>query len=126
MGELKVAVVSKNDSGQRPYPYVFVNGDATIRELHQSERGYLEQPFSPTDGARPYVKRAFNSRDGSGSVQGFLHRSQVPNGLSVAAAPIDDPSRSLTRDEILAQLSHERGLTAIQIPDGSEMFRREK
>jgi len=34
-----------------PYPYVHVNADGSARELHPSERRYLETEFKGGDGA---------------------------------------------------------------------------
>lgn len=47
-----------------PYPYVYVVADGTARELHASERQYLETEFKGSDGNMPYVKRTYNELDG--------------------------------------------------------------
>src|ERR1700735_5767327 len=74
------AVVSADEAAHDSYPYAFVNDDGSARELHAAEREYLERPFIPFDGGCPYVKSAFDARDGWGSVKGFLQRSKLPVG----------------------------------------------
>ena len=74
----KYAVVSWGEAQAIPYPYVYVKEDGTFRELDAQERQYLEQEFSPFDGARPYVKFRFSSRTPNGYLHGFLHRSRLP------------------------------------------------
>lgn len=93
------AVVSATEAALTPYPYTFVNDDGTARELHETERQYLEKPFIPGDGARPYVKSAFDARDGWGSVRGFLHRSKLPDGLFVAPMPASDPNPPMSEED---------------------------
>jgi len=39
-----------------PYRYVHVEADGSARELHPSERRYLETEFKGGDGAAPYIK----------------------------------------------------------------------
>ena len=85
-------VVSADEARQSVYPYVFVNDDGSVRELHGAERSYLEEPFSPFDGARPYVKTSYHDRDGWGSIQGFCRRSHVPAQTPIGDAPPEDPN----------------------------------
>ena len=47
-----------------PYRYVYVIADGTARELHASERQYLETEFSGGDGVMPYIKSSYSERDG--------------------------------------------------------------
>jgi hypothetical protein len=63
--------------------YVYVNQDGTVRELSQDERDYLSQDFSPADGARPYIKLLYSSRNGWGSRSGFLLRKRVPSRITI-------------------------------------------
>ena len=76
--ERKFAVVSVEEAGQEPYPYVFVEDDGGVRELRPDERTYLETPFLPFDGGRPAVKESYESKNGWGSVRGFCHRNKIP------------------------------------------------
>src|SRR5689334_767250 len=61
-------IVSSDEAKSEPYPYVYVNDDGSVRELHPSERIYLETSFSPFDGARPYTKDSYVMKDGWGSI----------------------------------------------------------
>jgi hypothetical protein len=46
------------------YLYVYVNADGSARELHPNERQYMETEFVLGDGAAPYVKDGYASRNG--------------------------------------------------------------
>lgn len=63
--------------------FLYVNQDGSVRELSRDEREYLAQDFSPGDGGRPYIKMFFESRDGWGSISGFLPRKAVPRQVAV-------------------------------------------
>jgi len=63
--------------------FVYVNQDGSVRELSPDEREYLSETFHPADGARPYIKTSYESRDGWGSVSGFLLRKQIPRQIVV-------------------------------------------
>lgn len=103
-GTRMMAVVSDAAASQHPYPFVFVNADGSARELHPAERGYLETPFAGSDGGRPYVKSKYDSRDGWGSIAGFLPRLELPEHLSIGAAPADDPSPHMDAEEYTSWL----------------------
>ncbi|HEY6213125.1 MAG TPA: hypothetical protein VIW45_12620 [Vicinamibacterales bacterium] len=92
-------VVTAAEASATPYPYVFVESDGGARELHADERTYLETPYQPTDGARPYVKSSYEVRDGWGSLAGFLLRTALPAAATVRPAPADNPSRPMTAEE---------------------------
>ena len=92
-GEVKpFPVVSAVQSRLEPYPYVHVNPDGTFRELSDAERDYLETPFHPFDGARPYVKSAYSDRDGWGSIEGPCLRSALPENPQQGSAPGATPA----------------------------------
>jgi hypothetical protein len=121
------AVVSANEAVQEPYPYIYVNHDGAARELHAAERQYLEEPFIPGDGGRPYVKGAFDARDGWGSVKGFLHRSKIPEGLLIASAPANNPNPPMSRQDHVAFLKEKAdqfGLELVEKSDGSVEMKR--
>ena len=66
---------------------MFVNEDGSVRELTDDEKVYVDTEFSPFDGARPYVKLHYSNRTPFGSLQGYLPRSEVPNGMPIGPAP---------------------------------------
>jgi hypothetical protein len=101
-----------------PYPYVHVNADGSARELHPSERRYLETEFKGGDGAAPYIKARYDQRNGWNELTGYLKRALLPDGMAVAAAPADDPSRPLDRAEYAAWLRG-KGVEVIENADGS-------
>lgn len=90
-------VVSATDALKRPYPFVHVDADGSVRELHDAERGYLETAFSPFDGALPYVESNYQDKNGWGSIEGFCPRSAVPPGSAIADAPDGDPNPPKSR-----------------------------
>lgn len=101
-----------------PYPYIYVIADGTARELHASERQYLETEFSGGDGAAPYIKSTYLQRDGWGEISGYLKRSELPAGTVIHAAPSEDPQRPVGRAEYIAWL-RSKGVEAIENSDGS-------
>jgi hypothetical protein len=74
-----------------PYPYIYVNADGSARELHASERQYLETEFKGGDGAMPYINSTYEERNGWGDLNGYLKRSLLPDGTPTHNAPADDP-----------------------------------
>jgi len=80
-------VVTKDEATVEPYPYVHVNADGTVRELFAGEKEYLETPFSPFDGNRPYVKGSYLEKNGWKDIRGFLRRSQLPAEVEVLPDP---------------------------------------
>jgi hypothetical protein len=88
------AVVSAAEAKSAVYPYVFVTSGGRVHELEADDRAYLEERFDPCDGARPYVKWSFKSKDGWGSIEGFCPRSKLPRGTKVyiSRAALDDDS----------------------------------
>ena len=112
------AFVEKDRSGVDPYPYVYVNVDGSARELHPDECDYLETPFSPGDGARPYVKGSYSQTNGWGEISGFLKRSELPSEIVIQAAPPENPSKPLTRSDQI-QFLRDKGLVVTENPDGT-------
>lgn len=118
-------IVTPQEAARSPYPYVYVNADRTIRELHEDERKYLEERFSPFDGGRPYVKDGFETLDGWGSIQGFCHRSKVPHDLPVAPAPPENPNAPKSKAKQIEWLkTHMTGFQVIENPDGTVQMKR--
>jgi hypothetical protein len=100
------------------YPYIYVNADGTARELHASERAYLETEYKLGDGAMPYIKDNYEERNGWGDLSGYLKRKALPAGTAVAEAPIEDPRRPLSREDFITWL-RSKGATVIENSDGS-------
>jgi hypothetical protein len=124
---VSAAVVSPTAALQKPYPYVFVTKDGSVRELHPEERKYLETPFSPSDGARPYIKQDFDSLDGWNSVAGFCLRSKMPNGFVVAGAPSDNPMPPMSKADIIESLRKKAGRFDVsEHADGTVVARRKR
>jgi len=107
-GFISRPVVTPAESSADPYPYVYVESDGTARELHLGEREYLETPYHPADGGRPYVKRGYEARDGWGDLAGFCMRAQLPEGTVVGSAPADNPSKPMSESELVAYLQRKR------------------
>jgi hypothetical protein len=126
----KFSIVPEEQSKLEPYPFVFVEDDGSVRELHAAERLYLETPFEGADGARPYVKARFDSRDGWDSIAGFCERSLIPHDLPIAAAPLVDPNPPMNAEQhiewLKMKLKTKSGWTAIEQPDGTVVLRRTK
>jgi hypothetical protein len=101
-----------------PYPYIYVNADGTARELHATERAYLETEYKLGDGAMPYVKDTYDERNGWGELSGYLKRKALPAGTAVADAPLEDPRRPLTRADF-ANWLRGKGVDVIEHDDGS-------
>jgi hypothetical protein len=100
------------------YPYLFVNADGSVRELHPKEREYLETPFHPADGARPYIKESYESKNVSGEITGYLMRSKLPEGTTIHAAPEEDPFPPLTWED-QNEWYRNRGWKVVENSDGS-------
>ena len=119
------AVVSAADAQKRPYPFVHVEANGSVRELHHSECRYLETVFSPYDGGRPYVKSNFQEKNGWGSIEGFCPRAAVPAGATIAAAPDRDPNPPKSKAELIDLLkSKAAGFEVTEQPDGTVSMKR--
>ncbi len=112
------AVVSGEGTNTEPYPYVYINADGSARELHRGEREYLETPFHGADGGRPYLKSRYLQKDGWGEIKGFLKRTKVPKDIQIGIAPVEDPSKAMTREEHI-QFLREKGMVITENRDGS-------
>jgi hypothetical protein len=120
---LSFVIVDGNQAKIEPYPFIFVNGDGSARELHSGERNYLETPFHPADGGRPYTKDGFSQKNGWGEIAGFMMRSLLPEGIHVRPAPLDDPSKPLTNEEQI-QFLRDKGMEVIENGDGTFTARK--
>jgi hypothetical protein len=102
----------------RLYPYLYVNADGTARELHASERRYLETEFSGGDGAAPYIKDRYDELNGWGELKGYLSRLELPAGTPIHAAPADDPLKPMSQAEHIEWL-RSKGVQVVENSDGS-------
>jgi len=91
------AVVKSDRDRVQPYPYVYIHEDGSARELYPSEREYLETPFHPADGGRPYIKWCYREKEGCPPQRGFLDRSDLPEGFPVASVEGEAPEASSDR-----------------------------
>jgi hypothetical protein len=87
MSEFVFSVVENDDADVDPYPYVFVDDDGRYRELSTDEKAYLQEKFSPFDGARPYVKSRYWQMTPDSRLSGFLARKRLPRGLKEGERP---------------------------------------
>ncbi len=102
----------------RLYPYIYVNADGTARELHASERAWLETEYTLGDGAAPRVKDSYDDRNGWGELNGYLERAALPTGTPVADAPAENPNKPMSIDEFIAWLA-KKGVRATKNGDSS-------
>lgn len=117
------AIVNRDQSNAGPYPYVYVNADGTARELHPGERNFLETPFHPADGGRPYVKDSYSQKNGWGEVAGFLRRSKLPLGTPIFAAPEENPCKPATKEDQI-QFLRAKGMEVTENSNRSFTVRR--
>jgi hypothetical protein len=82
---------------------VYVNEDGSVRELTEAEKKYVDTEFSPLDGARPYVKSRYLDRTAWG-IQGYLPRTQVPDGVRIQPAPPQNAPQSQTPQAVAESL----------------------
>jgi hypothetical protein len=101
------------------YGYIHVNADGTARELHASEREYLETEFHPGDGAAPYIKSTYEQRNGWGDLAGYLKRSRLPHGMQIHDAPTENPQRALRTKEQQIAWFRSKGMEVTENSDGS-------
>lgn len=89
--DTKYVLVSDNEI-KDPYPYVFIEENGEVRDLHTRERRFFETPMYPTDGSMPYIKKSYYHRDRYGSISGYCRRSQIPTYLKIQGPPEKDPT----------------------------------
>jgi hypothetical protein len=89
--ESKYVLVSES-AIKEPYPYVFIEENGSVRELHLRERRFFETPMEPTDGSAPYIKRSYQYRNSFGSFRGYCLRTRIPSHLVIQPPPEKDPT----------------------------------
>ena len=77
---------------KEPYPYVYIEENGSVRELHLREHRFFEMPMYPTDGSRPYIKSSYNYRNRFGSFSGYCLRTRIPSHLEIQNPPENDPT----------------------------------
>ena len=125
---LSAVIVSEDEAKTVPYPFVFVEDDGTVRELHAGERKHLEAPFHPADGSRPHVKNSFEQKNTVGSMKGYCLRSKIPSHLVIHDSPEEDPT-ALSEKEVIdheIRLSSEQGFEFVKNEGSKLTFRRKK
>ena len=65
------------------FEYVYVNENGTVSELDEEDIEYLKTEFSPTDGARPYIKSKYNQLTPDKKISGFIPRNRVPKKIEI-------------------------------------------
>ena len=75
------------------FEFVYMNQDSSVRELSPAEQTYLSKEFSGGDSGRPYVKSSCKSRDGWGSLSGFIERGKVPAQIKISPVHPDFDAR---------------------------------
>lgn len=86
-----VAIVNAEEARAPFYPYVFVDDEGSVRELHRREKQLLETPFSRDDPARPHIKTTYDQRDSRGNLGGYCPRSAISNGRKIGYPPLECP-----------------------------------
>lgn len=71
------------------FEYVYVNEDGTVSELDEEDVEYLKTDFSPTDGARPYIKNHYKELTPDRKISGFILRNRVPKKIKIK--PLKNP-----------------------------------
>jgi hypothetical protein len=101
-----------------------VSKDGSVRELQSQERKFLETPFSPFDGGRPYTKDDYESKNGWGEIEGFCLRSKIPAGLLIGDAP-DSEAGSWSKAEQIEFLRKKMsGFDLTEQSDGTVVAKR--
>ena len=67
------------------FEYVYVEDDGKVREVSEDDQQYLNTYFSPGDGGRPSIKTRYRSRNGWGSIKGFIPRRRVPRRIIISS-----------------------------------------
>lgn len=121
-------IVSADEAKSNPYPYVYVNEDGSVRELHASERAELEKPYSPLDGGQPYVKYTYEQRNGMKRLEGFCPRSKIAKNIRILPPPQEDPAIIARKQHAawMIQYAKNHGFKYVENDDGSVIIERPK
>ena len=76
------------------FEYVYVEDDGAVREISEDDQKYLNTYFSPGDGGRPSIKTRYRSRNGWGSIRGFIPRRRVPRWIVISSYISDNQPKA--------------------------------
>jgi hypothetical protein len=100
LGRFKNLFGHRADADVKAFEFVYVNQDGTARELSLDERDYVSDRFHPGDSGRPYIKSSYRSRDGWGSLSGFLPRRKLPSSIGVMPVNPDYTATSISASDL--------------------------
>ena len=72
------------------FDYVYIDHHGNARELNADEEEYVTTALFLDDDADFFIKPDYESLNPNGALSGYLKRRQLPPGLAIVAAPIDD------------------------------------
>jgi hypothetical protein len=100
------------------FRFVYVNQDGSARELSPEEQRYLSEKFEGGDSGRPYIKWSYESRDGWGSLSGYLERRRVPRRIMIL--PVSPKYDAAVKALNEGRLDYrDEGDLVVKNPDGS-------
>jgi hypothetical protein len=81
-------------SNEPGFKYVYVNHDGSVREVSPVEQAefLLDESMAPSVDSI-YKKSSFTSRDGWGSLSGFIERRLVPARIKISPVPPEFDAR---------------------------------
>src|SRR5215472_12744857 len=83
---------------------IWIRDDGSARELSEADKKYVDTEFSPFDGARPYIKSTYRSRNGWGELKGYLERNKVPEDIPIDSALPADPQQQQTPQSVANEI----------------------
>lgn len=91
---------------------IYVEYDGTAYELTDEDKAYVDTEFQGADSGRPYIKDEYDERNGWGLLNGYLPRSELPEGMLVRPASERPPPerRKQAEDAALQEMLKKRGL----------------
>ena len=125
-GKRLFVIVSEEEAKSVPYPYVFVEKDGLVRELHADERKIFETPFDPADGNRPYIKDSYKQMNKRGDLGGYCLRSKIPSTTVISNAPVESPIISSKQKYVEWEIKNakEKGYEVVMNEDGTILIKK--
>ncbi len=84
---------------------IYIGFDGAAYELTPDDRSYVDTECAPGDSGRSSIKCDYGSRNGWGLLDGFLMRTQLPQGVPVRPAAERPPSSQRARTARLRALA---------------------